>query len=101
MLDEGIVEKPTPPAVTQPQSDLHDPIKDDAPAPSLSPKKELDRDDFCTVEGDRLALWAIRYHWPYALYALLPIVLGWPMAYGIIVLVRWVRRGFKVPTSPN
>jgi len=41
------------------------------------------------------------FAWYTALYSLVPIVLGWITAYGIIALVRWIRTGFKVPTSPN
>ncbi len=38
---------------------------------------------------------AIKYHWWYALFlGLVPIPIGWGLAYGSIGLVRWVRRGF-------
>jgi hypothetical protein len=59
--------------------------------------------DWCIQQSD--------WRWPFlnyntapwytALYSLLPIIFGWLTAYGIIVMVRWIRTGFKVPTSPN
>jgi hypothetical protein len=59
--------------------------------------------DWCIQQSD--------WRWPFfnyntaawytALYSLVPIVLGWLTAYCIIALVRWIRTGFKVPTSPN
>jgi hypothetical protein len=64
------------------------------PSPSVS--------DWCIQESNKLWPALNRNTWTYtALYALVPIVLGWLTAYGIIALVRWIRTGFKVPTSPN
>jgi hypothetical protein len=59
-------------------------------------------DDWCDQQSQQLWPAVHRKIWTYtALYALVPIVLGWLTAYGIIALVRWIRTGFKVPTSPN
>jgi len=38
---------------------------------------------------------AVKYHWAdAAIVGLVPIPLGWLLAYGIIALWRWVARGF-------
>jgi len=58
--------------------------------------------DWCIQQSNRLWPAVNRNTWTYAaLYALVPIPLGWLTAYGIIALVRWIRTGFKIPTSPN
>jgi len=58
--------------------------------------------DWCIQQSNKLWPAVNRKTWTYtALYALVPIVLGWLTGYGIIALVRWIRTGFKVPTSPN
>ena len=58
--------------------------------------------DWCIQQSNRLWPEVNRDTWTTtALYALLPIPLGWLTAYGIIALVRWIRIGFKLPTSPN
>ena len=58
--------------------------------------------DWCIQQSNRLWPAVNRNTWTTtALYALVPIPFGWLTAYGIIVLVRWIRTGFKVPTSPN
>ncbi len=60
--------------------------------------ERLTESDWCIQESNKLWPAANRITWTFtALYALVPIVLGWPMAY----VVRWIRTGFKVPTSPN
>jgi hypothetical protein len=57
--------------------------------------------EWCSQEFNKFWPEAIRNHWNYAaLLGLVPIPLGWLTAYGIIALVRWIRAGFKVPTSP-
>jgi len=59
-------------------------------------------DDWCDQQSQQLWPARDRNTWTTtALYALVPIPLGWLTAYGIIALVRWIRAGFKVPTSPN
>ena len=59
-------------------------------------------DDWCDQQSQQLWPALDRNTRTYtALYSLVPIVLGWITAYGIIALVRWIRTGFKVPTSPN
>jgi hypothetical protein len=41
------------------------------------------------------------FHWYLAAFvAIAPIVFVWLMAYAIVVLVRWVSRGFKPTASP-
>jgi hypothetical protein len=41
---------------------------------------------------------AIKYHWVNAaIFAFVPIVLGWLVAWGAVATVRWVRRGFAEP----
>ena len=59
-------------------------------------------EDWCIQKSEKIWPEVHRITWTYtALYALVPIVLGWLTAYGIIALVRWMRTGFKVPTGPN
>ncbi len=59
-------------------------------------------DDWCDQQSQQLWPARDRNTLTYeALYSLVPIPLGWLTAYGIIALVRWIRTGFKVPTSPN
>jgi len=56
----------------------------------------------CLQQAHKVAAEHIRTHWRYVgLCALVPLVLGWPIAYVLITLVRWIRTGFKAPTSPN
>jgi hypothetical protein len=58
--------------------------------------------DACDKARDKSWPAAISYHWVYgAFFGLVPILLGWLTAYGIIALLRWIRAGFKVSTSPN
>jgi len=58
--------------------------------------------DWCIQQSNKLWPEVNRNTWTYtALYALVPIPLGWLTAYGIIALVRWIRTGFKAPTGPN
>ena len=41
---------------------------------------------------------AIKYHWYYAAFVgLVPIPIVWLMAYGILMLIRWIRKGFNPP----
>ena len=67
------------------------------------------------VTGERLTVseWCIQQSnklWPAvnfntwtctALFALVPIPVGWLAAFGIIALVRWIRTGFEVTTGLN
>jgi hypothetical protein len=39
--------------------------------------------------ADNAAIW-----WDDIFFALWPVIVGWPVAYGVIGLTRWVRRGF-------
>jgi hypothetical protein len=64
--------------------------------------ERLTPSDWCIQESNKLWPALNRNTWTdTALYALVPIPLGWLTAYGIIALVRWIRTGFRVPTSPN
>jgi hypothetical protein len=64
--------------------------------------ERLTASDWCIQESNKLWPAVNRNTWTYtALYALVPIPLGWLTAYGIIALVGWIRTGFRVPTSPN
>ncbi len=59
-------------------------------------------DDWCDQQSQQLWPKLDRNTQAYAaLYALVPIVLGWIAAYAIVALVRWIRTGFGVPTSPT
>jgi ABC-type nitrate/sulfonate/bicarbonate transport system substrate-binding protein len=59
-------------------------------------------DDWCDQQSQQLWPTLNRNTWTYtALYALVPIVLGWLSAYAIIAVVRWIKTGFRVPTSPG
>lgn len=50
----------------------------------------------CDQEFNRDWPVAIAHHWDYALFfGLVPIPLGWIVAYAIVAIVRWVRRGFQ------
>jgi hypothetical protein len=45
---------------------------------------------------------AIKYHWYVAAgVALIPIPLGWLAAWGLVGLVRWIRRGFDLKRKMN
>jgi hypothetical protein len=52
----------------------------------------------CRQAFDRDWPGAISIHWLYAaIVGLVSIPLGWLIVYGVIVLVRWIRAGFKSP----
>jgi len=45
---------------------------------------------------------AIKYHWYIAgAYALVPIPIGWLLAWGLFALVRWIRAGFTTAKNSN
>jgi hypothetical protein len=52
----------------------------------------------CDAQFSRNWSEAIQYHWQYAfIFSLAPIPLGWLSVYGLLKLVRWVKRGFTPP----
>lgn len=52
-------------------------------------------DQNCIQRSNQLWPEVLRLSWKYAaLFAFVPIALGWPTAYGIIALVRWIRNWF-------
>ena len=51
--------------------------------------------DQCKATFDKDFAAGVKGHWWGALFfAVVPIILGWSLAYGFIALFRWVRRGF-------
>jgi hypothetical protein len=67
-------------------------VIDPATGERVDNKQKLD-EAACSQRAEERS--PIRDYWPYpALYALTPIALGWPTAYGIIALLRWIRAGF-------
>jgi hypothetical protein len=61
------------------------------PAPNLS---------LCDAQFTRNWEAAIQHHWEYAfIYSLVPIPLGWLSVYGLLQLIRWVKRGFTPPAQ--
>ena len=52
----------------------------------------------CEAQFDKDWSEAIKYHWYYAAFlGLVPIPLGWLSIYGVVGLVKWVRKGFTSP----
>jgi hypothetical protein len=69
-----------------------------------NPNWEQYSKDSAACEQTRDKDWkdSIQYHWYYAaICSLVPIPLAWGIVCGLIALVKWVRRGFKVPTNPD
>jgi hypothetical protein len=59
-------------------------------------------DDWCDQQSQQLWPTLNRNTWRYsALYSLVPIPLGWLVAFCVVALVRWIRAGFSDPTSPH
>jgi uncharacterized membrane protein len=56
--------------------------------------------DECTKTFDSNYVAAVQYHWYYAAFlAFVPIPLAWLIAWGLISLARWIRRGFEIRRS--
>src|SRR5258708_6054607 len=50
----------------------------------------------CSTEFTKNWTDAVQYHWWYAaILGLVPIPIVWGMVYGILGIIRWIRRGFK------
>ena len=56
----------------------------------------------CEQQRDRNWRASISGHWVLAaICAFVPIPLGWGVVYGLIALVKWIRRGFKIPPNSD
>jgi hypothetical protein len=50
----------------------------------------------CQQKSEKNYIWATRNHWySAAIFAVVPIPIGWLLAWGLVSLTRWVRRGFN------
>jgi hypothetical protein len=68
------------------------------------PNWEQYEKDIAACEQSRERDWkaSVQYHRYYAeICALVPVPLGWGVVYGLIALVKWIRRGFKVSTDSD
>jgi hypothetical protein len=55
------------------------------------------QDERCEAEFNRLYPEAIKYHWYEAAFmAIVPIPVCWLLAWGLVVLFRWIKRGFQI-----
>jgi hypothetical protein len=66
-------------------------------------REQYQRDvEACEQSENRDWRSSIQYHFQYAaICAFVPIPLGWGIVYGLIALVKWIRKGFKVPTNSD
>jgi hypothetical protein len=68
------------------------------------PAQEQYGKDIASCDRSRDRDWrsSIQYHFQYAaICAFVPIPLAWGLAYGLIALVRWIRKGFTVSTDSD